>query len=94
VGVVAVAVAALDSYRCILSSSSWLLLLLLSSLSSTTYNCFNVEDLSPRSVGDGFFLALHEENLNVFGFWLFQEICVTTVFNVGSRALFLRANVI
>jgi uncharacterized membrane protein YhhN len=78
-----VVVAALDSYRCILL----LLLLLLTSLSSTTYNCFNVEDLSPRSVGDGF-LALHEENHHVFGFWLFQEICFITVFNVGSRALF------
>jgi hypothetical protein len=83
-GVVVVAVAALDSYRCILLL---LLLLLLRSLSSTTYNCFNVEDLSPRSDGDGF-LALHEENHHVFGFWLFQEICVTTVFSVGSRALF------
>jgi uncharacterized membrane protein YhhN len=69
--------------RCILL----LLLLLLRSLSSTTYNCFDVEDLNPRSVGDGF-LALHEENHHVFGFWLFQEICFTTVFNVGSRALF------
>lgn len=89
-GVVVVAVAALDSYRCILLL---LLLLLLRSLSSTTYNCFNVEDLNPRSVGDGF-LALHEENHHVFGFWLFQEICFTTVFNVWKQGTVLSANVI
>ncbi len=91
-GQVVVAVAALDSYRCILLL---LLLLLLSrSLSSTTYNCFTVQDLSPRSDRDGF-LALHEENHHVFGFGCFEKFVLLQCSMLEAGHCFvLRANVI
>lgn len=82
-GVGVVAVTALDSYRCILL----LLLLLLRSLSSTTYNCFNVEGLNPRSVGDVFWHYM-KRIIMCLGFGCFKKFVLLQCSMFGSRALF------